>query len=156
MALARRHRLHELACFTLLVRSGQIRRGDPKMITGAHFLLYSTDPEADRAFFRDVLRFASIDVGGGWLIFRLPPAEIGVHPAGGEFVQPHAGHALAGTVMYLMCDDLAATLSSLDASGVACGEVQEADWGRSSTLRLPSGAEIGLYQPAHPTALELG
>lgn len=126
------------------------------MITGAHFLLYSTDPQADRAFFRDVLRFASVDAGGGWLIFRIPPAEIAVHPSGGEFVQPHAGHALAGTVLYLMCDDLAAALSSLASAGVRCGAVQEAEWGRSSTVRLPSGAEIGLYQPAHPTALDPG
>jgi catechol 2,3-dioxygenase-like lactoylglutathione lyase family enzyme len=122
------------------------------MITGAHFLLYNTDADADRAFFRDVLGFRAVDAGGGWLIFALPPAEMGVHPSEGEFVQRHAEHDLAGTVLYLMCDDLRSTVASLAAGGVRCMEVEEAEWGAKTTIRLPSGGEIGLYQPAHPTA----
>jgi len=83
------------------------------MIHGAHFLLYSKDPEADREFFRDVLKFRSVDVGHGWLIFALPPSELAVHP--GEFAQKHADHEVQGCVLYLMCDDLAATMQSLEA-----------------------------------------
>ncbi|WP_194921964.1 VOC family protein, partial [Catenulispora rubra] len=78
------------------------------MITGTHAILYSADPEADRAFLRDVLEFPHVDAGGGWLIFQLPPAELGVHPAEG----PPAGE------LYLMCDDLDATLAVLAARGV--------------------------------------
>ena len=126
------------------------------MIFGAHFLLYSTDPGADRGFFRDVLGLRSVELGGGWPIFRLPPAEIGVHPSGGGRAQTHAGHALAATVLYLMCDDLAAEMARLESAGVRCAEVQTAEWGSSTSLRLPSGAEVGLYQPTHPTALALG
>ena len=125
------------------------------MITGAHFLLYSKEPEADRAFIRDVLGFASIDVGGGWLIFKLPPSEMAVHPSEGDFVQGHADHALAGVVLYLMCDDLRAMMKTLESKKVKCSEVGEERWGIRTTFRLPSGGEIGLYQPKHPTALEL-
>jgi predicted enzyme related to lactoylglutathione lyase len=125
------------------------------MITGAHFLLYSKDPDADRAFFRDVLNFRSIDLGENWLIFALPPAEKAVHPGGGEFVQRHAEHPLLGVVLYLMCDDLPAMIRSLEARQVACSAVMKAEWGIATTIRLPSGGEIGLYQPTHPTALGL-
>ncbi len=125
------------------------------MIHGAHLLLYSTDPDADRAFFRDVLGWRHVELGGGWLIFRLPPAEMGVHPSDGAFAQAHGGTALAGTVLYLMCDDLAAEMAALERGSVAFTPVQAAEWGSSTTLRLPSGAAIGLYQPAHPTALDL-
>jgi hypothetical protein len=125
------------------------------MIIGAHFLLYSKDPEADRAFFRDVLKFPFIDVGGGWLIFVMPPAEAGIHPSDGEFAQSHAGHDLLGAVLYLMCDDLDALISSLKAMNVRCTEVQTANWGVTTTIPLPSGSAIGLYQPTHPTALNL-
>jgi hypothetical protein len=125
------------------------------MITGAHFLLYSKAPDADRAFFRDVLNFRSVDLGENWLIFALPPAEMAVHPGSGEFVQQHAEHPLLGAVLYLMCDDLRATMQSLEARQVACSPVLEAGWGIRTTVRLPSGGEIGLYQPAHPTALGL-
>jgi hypothetical protein len=123
------------------------------MFTGAHFLFYSTDPEGDRTFFRDVLDFRHVDVGGGWLIFKLPPAEAGVHPSEKSFVQRHADHDLIGCVLYLMCDDLGATISSLKSKHVTCTPVVEAEWGRSTTFRLPSGAHLGLYQPSHPTAL---
>jgi catechol 2,3-dioxygenase-like lactoylglutathione lyase family enzyme len=123
------------------------------MITGAHFLLYTSDAEADRAFFRDVLGFRAVDAGGGWLILGLPPAELGVHPGDGAFAQTHAGHAMLGAVLYLMCDDLAATIAELGDRGARCTEVDEAPWGRKTTIPLPSGGEIGLYQPLHPTAI---
>jgi hypothetical protein len=80
------------------------------VITGAHLLLYSTNPEADREFFRHVLNFRAVDVGGGWLIFALPPAEMAVHPGSGNFAQRHGDHQLAGAVLYLMCDDLSTVM----------------------------------------------
>jgi Glyoxalase/Bleomycin resistance protein/Dioxygenase superfamily len=125
------------------------------MITGAHFLFYSKDPEADRGFFRDVLGFCSIDVGDGWLIFAMPPAEAGIHPSDAEFTHRHAGQKLMGGVLYLMCDDLQSSIASLKTKNVNCSEVQTADWGRVTTIPLPSGARIGLYQPRHPTAFNL-
>ena len=125
------------------------------MITGTHFLLYSKDPQADRAFFRDVLGFRAVDAGEGWLIFALPPAEMAIHPTSGDFVQRHAEQELLGTVLYLMCDDLQSFLQSLKARNVRCTEVQKAEWGISTTIELPSGGHIGLYQPTHPTALDL-
>ena len=121
------------------------------MITGAHFLLYSTDADADRLFFRDVLGFRAVDAGGGWLILALPPAELGVHP--GDFKQVHAEHSMLGAVLYLMCDDLTSTMADLKTKGVRCSEVVEAEWGSKTTFALPSGGEIGLYQPSHPTAI---
>ena len=125
------------------------------MITGAHVLIYSSDPDADRAFLRDVLEFPSVDVGRGWLIFALPPAEVAVHPLGSNDGQQHAGHHLLGAVLYLMCDDLQAVIKSLGARGVDCTEVATENWGIKTTIRLPSGGELGLYQPTHPTALNL-
>jgi hypothetical protein len=122
------------------------------MITGAHFLLYSRDAETDRRFFQDVLNFRSVDAGGGWLIFALPPAEMGIHPAEGQPSHLHAEHQLLGAVLYLMCDDLRSTIQSLEAKKVVCSGVSEAAWGIKTTIRLPSGGEIGLYQPSHPTA----
>jgi hypothetical protein len=115
------------------------------MINGAHIILYSKDAEADRVFFRDVLGFNSVDAGRGWLIFALPPAEAAVHPADGP-----PSHEL-----YFMCEDLQAEIAALSARNVACSEVQEARWGSITKLRLPSGSEIGLYQPKHPTAIGL-
>jgi catechol 2,3-dioxygenase-like lactoylglutathione lyase family enzyme len=125
------------------------------MVNGAHILLYSKDPDADRAFFRDVLQFCAVDVGGGWLIFALPPAELAVHPGEGDFMQSHAEHSMLGAVVYLMCDDLPEMIRTLDAKGVACTEISQAPWGAKTTVRLPSGGEIGLYQPRHPTAIGL-
>lgn len=109
------------------------------VITGAHVVLFSTDAEADRAFLSDVLGLASVDAGGGWLIFGLPPAEAAVHPA------PEPAAAL-----YLMCDDLPAEMARLAAQGVTCSGVEEARWGSVTTVVLPSGAPLGLYQPKHP------
>jgi catechol 2,3-dioxygenase-like lactoylglutathione lyase family enzyme len=124
------------------------------MVNGVHVLINTTNPEADRAFFRDVLGFKSVDVGHGWLIFKLPPAEAAFHPADGGGDR-HAGHHLLGAVVYLMCDDVRATIAALAAKGVACTEIEKENWGIRTTVRLPSGGEIGLYQPTHETALSL-
>jgi catechol 2,3-dioxygenase-like lactoylglutathione lyase family enzyme len=116
------------------------------MIFGAHVIIYSNDASADRAFFRDVLGYPSVDAGHGWLIFALPPAELAVHPADGD-----GGHEL-----YLMCDDLQAETAALLQKGVRCSDVEEARWGSVTKFQLPGGSEVGLYQPKHPTALALG
>ena len=102
-----------------------------------------------------MLEFPSIDIGGGWLIFALPPAEAAVHPSDGQFAQRHAGHNLPGALLYLMCDDLQAVLATLAKKNVPCTEVETEAWGIRTTVRMPSGGEIGLYQPKHPTALGL-
>lgn len=115
------------------------------MISGAHVVLYSKNAEADRAFFRDVLGFKSVDAGHGWLIFALPLAEAAFHPS------DESGHEL-----YFLCDSLKAEMASLAKKGVTCSEVQEARWGSITKMRLPGGGEVGLYQPKHPTALGLG
>lgn len=120
------------------------------MITGAHILLFSNDPEADRAFFRDVLEFPWVDAGHGWLIFKLPTAEAAVHPVDGDV---KAG--MLGAELYLMCGDLQAVMQSLGARKVVCGPIDVERWGIKTTIRLPSGGSIGLYQPTHPTALGL-
>jgi hypothetical protein len=125
------------------------------MISGTHLLLYSRDPEADRAFFREVLGFASVDAGEGWLIFALPPAELGIHPGDGSFVERNPEHELSGCVIYLMCDDLRAAIATLESKGVKTTEVIQAGWGTTTTIRLPSGGGLGLYQPRHVTALNL-
>ncbi len=122
------------------------------MITGAHILLNSSDPEADRAFFRDVLEYPFVDAGHGWLIFKLPPAEVAIHPVDAGLA---AGAAMIGAQLYLMCDDLQETIQSLAAKHVVCTTIDKERWGIKTTIRLPSGGEIGLYQPTHPTALEL-
>lgn len=114
-------------------------------ISGAHVILYSNDAEADRAFFRDVLEFPAVDAGHGWLIFKLPPAEVAMHPAESE---PYAE-------FYLMCDDLQSTIESLAARHVTCTPLEKERWGLRTSIRLPSGSRIGLYQPMHPTALDL-
>lgn len=115
------------------------------MIFGAHVIVYSKDATADRAFFRDVLGFASVDAGRGWLIFALPPAEAAVHPA-----DENQGHQL-----YFMCNDLKSAISALGEKGVRCSAAQEARWGSIVKIRLPGGAEVGLYQPKHPTAFAI-
>jgi catechol 2,3-dioxygenase-like lactoylglutathione lyase family enzyme len=114
------------------------------MIFGAHVILYSKDAEADRAFFRDTLGFGSVDAGHGWLIFALPPAEVAVHPdeKGGK-------HEL-----YLMCDDLQAEIAALKKKNVPCSAVHQERWGSITTLRLPGGSELGLYEPKHASPLK--
>ncbi len=110
------------------------------MVSGAHFVVYSKDPEADRAFFRDVLGLNSVDAGHGWLIFALPPAEAAFHPSDAKGIHE----------LYFMCDDLSAEIVSLAKKGVRCSEVREERWGSITRMPLPSGAELGLYQPKHP------
>jgi len=116
-----------------------------KMISGTHVIVYSKDAEADRAFLRDVLGFAWVDAGHGWLIFALPPAEIAVHPA----------HENGTHELYFMCDDLKAEMALLARKGVECSQMQEERWGSITRMRLPGGGEVGLYQPKHSTALNL-
>jgi len=116
------------------------------MISGAHVVVYSKNVEADRAFFRDVLKFKSVDAGHGWLIFALPPAEAAFHPS--DENGPHE--------LYFLCDSLRAEMASLAKKGVTCSEVEEARWGSITKMRLPGGGEVGLYQPKHATALGLG
>lgn len=115
------------------------------MISGAHVIVYSTDAEADRAFFREVLGFSAVDAGHGWLIFALPPAEAAFHPAA-----ENGRHEL-----YFLCDDVGAEMASLRAKGVVCSDLHEERWGSLTMVRLPGGGEIGLYQPKHPTAIEI-
>ena len=112
------------------------------MISGAHAIIYSTNADADRAFFRDVLNFPSVDAGHGWLIFALPPAEIAVHPA-----EENGRHEI-----YLMCDDVAATVQALEKHQVKCDPVADLGWGMLTHLSLPGGGRLGLYQPKHPIA----
>lgn len=108
-------------------------------ITGAHAVIYSSDAEADRAFLRDVVGFPFVDVGHGWLIFALPPAEIAVHPA--ESGEAHE--------LYLMVDDVSEFTSSMAARGVTCSAPQELRWGVLTQVQLPSGGKLGVYQPRH-------
>jgi predicted enzyme related to lactoylglutathione lyase len=118
------------------------------VINGMHALIYSTDPEADRAFLRDTLGWSFVEDHPGWLIFRLPPGEVGVHP-----VDPGAQpwHEL-----YLMCDDVHATVRELTAKGASfASEVQDAGFGLLTQLVLPSGARIGLYEPRHQIAADI-
>jgi predicted enzyme related to lactoylglutathione lyase len=125
------------------------------MIRGAHFLLYSADPAADRAFFRDVLRLAYVDEGEGWLIFRLPDAEAALHPAGAVAPIPHGGQSMPSAVLYLMCDDLVSTMRELADRGARFAEITDEPWGRKTCLVLPGGGALGLYQPSHALAIDL-
>ena len=109
------------------------------MISGAHSVIFSVDPEADRAFLRDVLKLPSVDVGDGWLIFGLPPAEVAVHPA-----EQNDSHEL-----FLMCDDIETLIAALAEHQVACEPVQDEGWGLLTHLRLPGGGRLGVYQPRH-------
>jgi catechol 2,3-dioxygenase-like lactoylglutathione lyase family enzyme len=117
------------------------------MITGLHAILYSRNADKNRAFLRDVLGLKSVDAGHGWLIFAAPPAELAAHSTEHN-ENPH--HEL-----YLMCDDLKASMTELSGKGVQCGAVTEARWGSITSIHLPGGGELGLYQPKHPTALKL-
>jgi hypothetical protein len=113
------------------------------MITGVHAIIYSPEADAARAFLRDIAGFASIDSGGGWPIFALPPAELAVHPSDA------ASHEL-----FFLCDDIHATIRDLRAKGADVDEtVSEERWGLLSHIRLPGGVQIGLYEPRHPLAI---
>jgi predicted enzyme related to lactoylglutathione lyase len=117
-------------------------------ITGAHVLIYTSEPVALRAVFGDVFGWGHVDAGDGWLIFSLPPAEVGVHPADGPPVDGGARHELT-----LMCDDIVATVEELQSKGVEVrGEPQDRGWGITATLVLPGAVDMMLYQPRHPTA----
>ena len=112
------------------------------MITGTHAIIHSQDPDGVRAFFRDVLELPSVDAGHGWLIFALPPAEVAAHPTDG------AGHQ----ELYLMCDDIHATVAKLRGKGVEFTRpIAEERWGSVTAIALPGGGELGLYEPKHPT-----
>jgi catechol 2,3-dioxygenase-like lactoylglutathione lyase family enzyme len=116
------------------------------VINGAHVIIYTRDAAADRAFIRDVLGLPGVDAGDGWLIFKLPPAEIAVHPTDGE-----SKHEL-----YLMCDDIAKTLQELAAKGVeTASPISDQGWGLLASVRLPGGSDLQLYQPRHPVAYNL-
>jgi catechol 2,3-dioxygenase-like lactoylglutathione lyase family enzyme len=108
------------------------------VINGAHLILFTTDAEATRSFLADALGFRSVDAGEGWLIFALPPAELAVHPA------EESRHEL-----YLMCDDLEATMVDLAQKGAAFDDPVEAGWGRIATMTMPGGARLGVYEPRH-------
>jgi predicted enzyme related to lactoylglutathione lyase len=115
-------------------------------ITGLHAILYSKKDEATRAFFKDVLHLPFVDAGRGWLIFEAPPAEVAVHPT-----EEEEFHEL-----YLMCDDIDTTVADLKAKGVKTTAISEQPWGRLTQIVLPSGDELGLYQPKHPMAITRG
>jgi hypothetical protein len=113
------------------------------MITGAHAILYSNDAEADRALLGEVLGTRSVDAGGGWLIFALPPAEVAIHPS--DAAPTHE--------LYLMCDDIRQTVAELTARGVNVDQdVTDQGWGLLTSIRLPGGGSLGVYQPRHPLA----
>ncbi len=115
------------------------------MITGIHAIVFSSQADKVRAFFADVLSMPSVDAGEGWLIFALPPAELAVHPASGE-----SHHEL-----YLMCDDIHATLAELRGKGAEVAQgVSDQGWGLLAAIRLPDGSEFPIYQPRHPSPLQ--
>ena len=113
------------------------------MIFGTHLILFSTDADADREFLGTAFGLDHVDAGGGWLIFGLPPAEVAVHP-----------DATPGAQLFVMTDDLDAEIARLTALGVQCSEVQEQRWGTMTTVRMPGGGELGVYEPRHPTMVE--
>lgn|SRR5437016_9172485 len=117
------------------------------MITGAHSIIYSKKPEADRAFFRDLLGMPNVDVGDGWLIFGLPPAEVAVHPSGKNNVHE----------FYLMCADIDALVTEMKKNRVVCGAVRDMGWGLLTEVKLPGGGQLGVYQPRHarPKAMKV-
>ena len=114
------------------------------MIHGAHVIIYSKDAEADRAFFRDVLKYESVDAGHGWLIFALPPSELAVHAS-----DENDTHEL-----FLMCDDVHALIAEMKKKKVKCSSVEEQRWGSITRLAPPGGGTLGVYQPKHPSPLK--
>ena len=109
------------------------------MITGSHVMIYSRDADADRRFLRDVLQLPHVDAGGGWLIFALPPSELGVHPT----------EAAGSHELYLMCEDIGAFTEAMARAQVPCGPVEQAGWGRMVRITLPGGGKLGVYEPRH-------
>lgn len=115
------------------------------MITAAHIIIYTTDAEADRRFFKDVLKFDYVDAHEGWLIFKLPPSELALHP--------HEKNDLHE--LFFMCSDLNSAIAELKSHNVECGEITEHDWGTLTHITLPGGGKVGLYQPKHKMAVEV-
>jgi catechol 2,3-dioxygenase-like lactoylglutathione lyase family enzyme len=109
-------------------------------IVGAHAILYSKDPDADRAFLRDVLGLPNVDVGDGWLVFALPPSEVAVHPSEKNDVYE----------LYLMVKDVGALVAAMEKRGVACTAPRDLGWGVLTQLPLPGGGRLGVYEPRHP------
>jgi hypothetical protein len=126
------------------------------VIDGIHLLLFTSDPDADQAVLRTILGTDHVEAGNDRIIIGLPPGEIATHATAHDFAHRHSGHDLQGLVLYLMCDDLDETVERLEGSGVSCTEKEEESFGMKTTIRLPSGAEVGLYQPYHerPQAAE--
>lgn len=114
------------------------------MIHGAHVVIYTKDAAADRAFFRDVLEYQSVDAGHGWLIFELPPAELAFHPS-----DSNNAHEL-----FLMCDDVQAFIAAMAEKRAECSPVDEQRWGSITRVTLPGGGKVGVYQPKHPSTLK--
>jgi catechol 2,3-dioxygenase-like lactoylglutathione lyase family enzyme len=120
------------------------------MITSAHAIVFAREPDSARDFFRDVLGLPSVDAHDGWLIFKLPPAELAIHPAG-EPESPNGSHQL-----FFMCDDIEATVGELTAKGVEfTSSISRERWGLLTSFKVPGAGEMGLYQPTHPTAFAL-
>ena len=109
------------------------------MVTGGHSVIYSANPEADRAFLRDILKLTHVDLGHGWLIFGLPPAEVAVHPSDKNGVHE----------FYLMCADIEAFVAEMKKHKISCLPVQDQRWGLVTRLTLPGGGQLGVYQPRH-------
>jgi len=116
------------------------------MIIGAHSIIYSTNPDADRNFLRDVLKLTNVDVGGGWLIFGLPPAEVAVHPSAKNDVHE----------FYLMCDDVESLIAEMKKHNISCGPVHNQGWGMLTQVFLPGGGKLGIYQPRHARPKSMG
>ena len=114
-------------------------------IIGTHTIIYSKDAEADRKFFRDILKYRNVDVGGGWLVFALPPGEVAVHPSDENDVHE----------FYLMCDDVKAFIDKMKKTKVGCSSIHEERWGSLVHITLPGGGKLGIYQPKHPLAIEM-
>jgi hypothetical protein len=121
-------------------------QGGAPVITGGHVVISSTDPEADRIFMRDVLKLTGVDVGGGWLIFGLPPSEIALHPFDKNNVHE----------FFLMCDDIGVFIEQMKRHNIKCDRVQKESWGRLSRLTLPGGGKLGVYQSGHPRPEAMG
>ena len=115
------------------------------MITGAHAILYSTDPVADRAFLRDVLKLPHVDAGEGWLIFGLPPSELAVHPAEQNGRQE----------IFLICDDIQEFVKEMTEQRVKYSQIQTLGWGQITYISLPGGSQLGVYQPLHARPVDL-
>ena len=125
------------------------------MIIASHAIIYAEDPDATRTFFRDVLELPFVDADGGWLIFKLPPAELGIHPTG-HGGDPPTGPPSGHHEIYLLCDDIHDTMAELEAKGAEfAGVVEDQGFGLIIRLRVPGAGEIGLYQPKHATAYGL-